>query len=108
MWIIIPLAIAGALLVVLLIDIISRRLLKNKLNTFLNNYKLISLGMTKQQVVTLLGSEYTQNATENMEILSWTCDTNTAIQRELYSKREAKKIVVVEISDNKVVGYSLQ
>ena len=108
MWWLVLLAIAGALLVVLFVDVISRVIMKNKLSVFLNNYRLISLGMTKQEVVKLLGNQYTQSATMDTETLSWSCDTNTSIQRELYSKAEAKKIIIVEVSNNQVVSYKLQ
>lgn len=74
----------------------------------MDNYKLISIGLSKQQIVDILGNKYTQTATMDSETLSWSCDTNTAIQRELYSKKEAKKIIIVEFSNNKVVSYTMQ
>ncbi len=108
MWWIVLFAVAGALLVVLFVDAISRIIMKKRLSAFLNNYKLISLGMTKEQVVNLFGDKYTQNATIATETLCWNCDTNTSIQRELYSKKEEKKTIIVEFSDNKVVSYTMQ
>ena len=101
-------AIVGALVIVLVVDVMSREVMKKKLSYFLDNYRKISLGMTKQQIVELLGNKYTQSATLDVETLSWTCDTNTAIQRELYSKTEAKKVIIVEFANNQVVSYNLQ
>ena len=105
-------AIAGALVIVLFIvlfiDVISRVIKKKKLSIFLDNYRMISLGMSKQQIVNLLGNKYTQSATIDTETLSWSCNTNTAIQRELYSKLEAKRIIIVVFSNNQVVSYNLQ
>lgn len=101
-------AIAGALVIVLFIDVISRVMVKKKIINFLDNYRMISLGMSKQQIVNLLGNKYTQSATIDTETLSWSCNTNTAIQRELYSKPEAKRIIIVEFSNNQVVSYNLQ
>ena len=67
MWIIVLLVILAALIVVLVIDIVLRLIMKKKLSSFLDNYKLISLGMSKQEVVNLLGDKYTQNATMEKE-----------------------------------------
>lgn len=98
----------GAMLVVVIVDRVLAISLKKKLIAFDNNYRLISLGMTKQQVIDILGKNYTQNATIDLETLCWSCDTNTSIQRELYSKKEAKKEIIVDFSDNAVVGYKMK
>ena len=64
--------------------------------------------MSKQRVVEIMGTNYVQNATTDSETLSWSCRTNTAIQRELYSKKEASKTVIVVLTDNQVISYNLQ
>ena len=98
----------GAMIVVVIVDCVLAVSLKRKLSAFNDSYKRISLGMTKQQVINILGDKFILSATTEIETLSWSCDTNTSIQRELYSKKEAKKIITVEFSNDKVISYNLQ
>lgn len=44
----------------------------------------------------------------DVETLCWSCDTNTSIQRELYSKKEKKRTIMVDFSDGKVIGFKMQ
>ena len=98
----------AVMIVVVIVDRVLAFSLKKKLLAFNNNYKLLSLGMTRQQVIDILGDKFIHSATIETETLSWSCDTNTSIQRELYSKKEAKKTIIVEFSGNSVISYRMQ
>ncbi len=98
----------GVMLVVVVVDRILAFSLKKQLTAFTNNYSLISLGMTKQQIIDIMGSKFIQSATMDVETLCWSCDTNTSIQRELYSKKEKKRTIMVDFSDGKVIAFKMQ
>lgn len=106
-FVILGVAIAGALLLVIIIDILLRISLKKKLSKFISSFNALSVGMTKQQVISAFGEKCTRSVSTNSETLTWSCKTNTAIQRELYSKNEKAKTVVAEFVDNKLVSYQM-
>ena len=95
-------------MVVVVVDRVLAVGLKKRLTTFTDHYRMISLGMTKQQIIDIMGNKFVQSATMDVETLCWSCDTNTSIQRELYSKKEQKKIITVDFSDGKVIAFKMQ
>lgn len=106
LWLIIS-AVGGVSIAVLLWLVISQVISQNQIKRFTANYTQISLSMTKNQVIELMGTKYISNAVDGKEILVWHQQKNSAIERELLSKKPLEMTATVVFENGYVIRYSL-
>lgn len=93
---------------VLLILLISNAFLRIKIKNFKKNFAHISLSMTKEQVIELMGEKYTTNVSFEKEVFVWKQKCNSFMERELLTQHQQSTLTAtVSFVNGFVVAYSL-
>lgn len=80
----------------------------NKLKSFRSHFSKIGQGMSKEEVIAIMGKHYVNNLENGVEVLVWECKNNSAVEREMLHSSDGKCSACVSFRNNLVVAYSLQ
>lgn len=74
---------------------------RNKTNTFLDQYRLLQIGMRKKEVIDILGTNYLKSANNTMEIYVWNANKD-------FSSTKPNTTIRIVFQDDCISSYELQ
>lgn len=100
-------AIGAAMIIILGIFVVAKIVKTKEINSFKKKYALITSGMTRQQVIEVMGPYYSRSMMNQTETLVWKCRRYSAIEKELLSRKDIELKVIVSLDNGIVDCFSI-